>query len=145
VFRRVVGTELGVYFASKYRLEAQRGFLDTRRMTDNTQPPAAAAIPVQWNADQIFSILADPSRRHILLTLSRCKPSPASVIRDWVHRRLDATLKHLAAMCSAGLLVTSPDPTDGRRTLYALAPSVPVVKTPDGAVTIDFGCCLLRP
>jgi hypothetical protein len=57
--------------------------------------------------------------------------------------RLDATLKHLTAMRSAGLLVTMPDPTDGRRMLYSLSPSVPVVKSPEG-ITIDFGFCLLR-
>jgi hypothetical protein len=56
---------------------------------------------------------------------------------------LDATLKHLTAMRSAGLLVIAPDPTDGRRMLYSLAPSVPVVKSPEGIV-IDFGFCLLR-
>ena len=144
MFRLVSVTELGVYFASKYRLEAQRGFLETRRMDNNTQPPAAATVPVPWNADQIFSILADPARRHILLVLAQGKALPASVLMGGVRRRLDATLKHLAMLCSAGLLVTSPDPTDGRRTLYTLAPAVPVVKTPEGAVTIDFGFCLLR-
>jgi hypothetical protein len=56
---------------------------------------------------------------------------------------LDATLKHLTAMRSAGLLVVTPDPTDGRRMLYSLAPSVPVVKSPEG-IAIDFGFCLLR-
>ncbi len=61
-----------------------------------------------------------------------------------MHLRLDATLKQLAVLCSAGLLTTSPDPTDKRRTLYALAPAVPLTKTPEGAVTIDFGFCLLR-
>jgi hypothetical protein len=130
--------------AQKYRLAAWRGFRETRRMDTNSQPPTAPSSPTQWNADQIFSILADPARRHILLSLSRCKPSPASVIRGWGHLRLDAPLKQLAVLCSAGLLVTSPDPPDGRRTLYALAPAVPVVKTAEGAVTIDFGFCLLR-
>jgi predicted transcriptional regulator len=113
-------------------------------MDNNLPPPAATAAPSPWNADQIFSILAEPARRHILLSLSRCKPSPASVIKDWVHLRLDATLKHLVEMRAAGLVVTSPDPTDGRRMLYSLAPSVPVVKTPEGAVMVDFGFCLLR-
>jgi hypothetical protein len=113
-------------------------------MSNNIQPPVAVAVPSPWNADQIFSILADPSRRHILLVLAHGKALPASVLKGGTRRRLDATLKQLAVLCSAGLLVTSPDPTDGRRTLYALAASVPVVKTPEGAVTIDFGFCLLR-
>ena len=97
-----------------------------------------------WNADRVFALLAEPARRQILLVLAHGKALPASVLKGTARLRLDATLKHLAAMHSAGLLVTSPDPTDGRRMLYALAPSVPVVQTPEGAVTIDFGFCLLR-
>jgi DNA-binding transcriptional ArsR family regulator len=60
-----------------------------------------------------------------------------------VGRRLDATLKHLIALRAAGLVVTRPDPVDGRRMLYSLAPTVPVVKTDKGAV-MDFGCCVVR-
>ena len=54
----------------------------------------------------------------------------------------DATLKHLTTLRDAGLLLTAPDPQDKRRTLYRLAPSVPVVKTETG-MAIDFGFCVL--
>ena len=111
---------------------------------NTTQPLAAAAVPVQWSPDQIFPVLADPVRRQILFVLAHGKPCPASVLKGGVRRRLDATLKHLVAMRAAGLLLVAPDPTDGRRMLYALAPAVPVVKSPEGAVAIDFGFCLLR-
>ena len=113
-------------------------------MINTTQPPAAAAVPFQWNADRIFALLAEPARRHLLLALAHGKPAAASQLQGATRLRLDATLKHLSAMRTAGLLVTAPDPTDGRRLLYALAPAVPVVQSPEGAVGIDFGFCLLR-
>ena len=141
---RVRGSGPARWSEGKIWLEAQRGFSETRRMINTTPSPAVAAVPAAWSADVIFSILAEPSRRAILLVLAHGKALPTSVLKGGTRRRLDATLKHLATLCTAGFLVTAPDPTDGRRTLYTLAPAVPVVKTPEGAVTIDFGCCLLR-
>ncbi|MFA6560616.1 MAG: helix-turn-helix transcriptional regulator [Verrucomicrobiia bacterium] len=113
-------------------------------MPSNTQPPSAAPVTGQWNPDLIFSVLAEPARRAMLLSLAHGKPKAATDLRGATRLRLDATLKHLSAMRSAGLLVTSSDPTDGRRTLYTLAPSVPVTKTPEGGTVIDFGFVLLR-
>jgi len=72
------------------------------------------------------------------------KPAAATGLQGVTRLRLDATLKHLSTMRSAGLLVTSPDRTDGRRMLYSLSPSVPVTKTPEGRTVIDFGFVLLR-
>ena len=91
----------------------------------------------------IFPLLADPVRRHLLLSLARGGGRPASELRAGAGRRLDATLKHLTAMRAGGLLVAGPDPTDGRRMLYSLAPAVPLAKSAEGMV-IDFGFCLLR-
>lgn len=125
-------------------LAYRRGFYKTPRMAIRSQPPSAAPATGQWNPDLIFSVLAEPARRHLLLSLAQGKPAPATALQGATHRRLDATLKHLTAMRSAGLLVTSPDPQDGRRTLYTLSPSVPVTKTPEGATVIDFGFVMLR-
>ncbi|MCX7825809.1 MAG: helix-turn-helix domain-containing protein [Verrucomicrobiae bacterium] len=119
-------------------------FYKTPRITIRSQPPAAVPATGQWNPDLIFSILAEPARRHLLLALAHGKPAPATALQGATQLRLDATLKHLTAMRSAGLLMTSPDPQDGRRTLYTLAPSVPVKKTPEGGTVIDFGFVLLR-
>ena len=113
-------------------------------MPSNTQPPSAAPVTGQWNPDLIFSVLAEPARRALLLSLAHGKPKAATDLRGATRLRLDATLKHLSAMHSAGLLVTSPDPTDGRRMLYALEPSVPATKTPEGRIVIDFGFVMLR-
>jgi DNA-binding transcriptional ArsR family regulator len=112
-------------------------------MPDSNQPSAPVAPAISWNPDLIFSVLADPARRKVLLALARGGPKAGAVLKTSAGRRLDATLKHLAAMRSAGLVVVLPNPEDGRRQLYGLAPSVPLVKTEAGNV-IDFGFCLLR-
>lgn len=112
-------------------------------MADTTPPPANPPPAPAWDPEVIFPVLADPVRRRLLLSLARGAVSPASVLKGGVGRRLDATLKHLIAMRAAGLVVTRPDPADGRRMLYSLAPAVPVVKTDKGAV-MDFGCCVVR-
>jgi len=113
-------------------------------MPNNPQPSPAAPTTGQWKPDLIFSVLAEPARRALLLSLAHGKPKAATDLRGATRLRLDATLKHLSAMHSAGLLVTSPDPTDGRRMFYALAPSVPATKTPEGRIVIDFGFIMLR-
>lgn len=112
-------------------------------MTDGSQTSGPGVNAPVWDENLIFSALADPVRRQMLLTLARGGPQPASILMLSARRRLDATLKHLTAMRSAGLLITKPDPTDGRRMLYSLAPTIPLSKTEQGAV-IDFGFCLLR-
>ena len=112
-------------------------------MADTNPSPAPVAKAAAWNEDLIYSMLADPVRRQLLLTLAQNGGQPASGLMSGVGRRLDATLKQLTTLREAGLLVTTPDRVDKRRVLYSLAPSVPVVKTETG-VTIDFGFCQLR-
>lgn len=126
-----------------YRLAARLAFEQTGVMPNDPIPPTTAPTIGQWKPNKIFSVLAEPARRAVLLSLARGTPKAASQLRGATGLRLDATLKHLSAMRSAGLLVTTPDTVDGRRMLYSLAPSVPVVKSPEGVV-IDFGFCLLR-
>lgn len=115
-----------------------------RLRSDGAEPAPAAAASGRWKPDLIFSILAEPARRHVLLALASGKPAAATDLQGATRLRLDATLKHLSLMRSAGMLVTSPDRTDGRRTLYTLSPSVPVQKTPEGGIVIDFGFVMLR-
>ena len=112
-------------------------------MPDTNQPPVQAANTASWDPELIFPTLGDPVRRRLLFALARGGAHPASVLKIEAHRRLDATLKHLVAMRRAGLLVVKPDPVDGRRMLYSLAPSMPLTKT-EGWTVIDFGFCLLR-
>ncbi len=104
--------------------------------------PAPTASPA-WNEDLIFAALADRARRRLLLALGRGGPQPGVTLKIAAERMLDATLKHLAGLRDAGLVVAQQDPADGRRLLYALAPAVPLVKTEDGAM-IDFGFVRVR-
>ncbi|HEY6168788.1 MAG TPA: hypothetical protein VI454_12165 [Verrucomicrobiae bacterium] len=113
-------------------------------MADTSQPPLPTPSGRRWNPDSIFAVLADPLRRSLLQSLAHTGGKPASVLRGASSRRLDATLKHLATMCEAGLLVTAPDPVDGRRMLYSFAPSVPLVRSPEGGVMLDFGFVAVR-
>jgi hypothetical protein len=112
-------------------------------MADNVQTATATPNPPSWNEDLIFNALSDPGRRKLLLALARGGPQPASQLKLGAGRKLDNTLKHLAAMRSVGLVTMTPDPADGRRSLYALAPTVPLITT-ECSRAIDFGFCLLR-
>ena len=112
-------------------------------MVDTNPSPVPVANAAAWNEDLVFAVLADPVRRKLLATLALNGGQPASGLMSVAGRRLDATLKQLVSMREAGLLVTTPDPQDGRRMLYSLAPAVPVKKTEAG-VELDFGFCRLR-
>ena len=112
-------------------------------MTDASSSPAPVGNNTGWNPDLIFNVLADASRRAVLAALARGGPQPASVLKDVIGRRFDATLKQLVLMQKSGVLVTTPDKADKRRMLYALAPSVPLTKSAQGAV-MDFGFVTVR-
>jgi hypothetical protein len=129
--------------AWKGGLHAGGSFFNDEVMPDPVTAPAPLTNTSAWNPDLIFPTLGDPVRRRLLLALARGGPQPGATLMGSAGRRLDATLKHLAAMRSAGLVVMQPDPTDRRRMCYALASSVPVSQTA-GGVVMDFGFVLLR-
>ncbi len=108
-------------------------------------PDPATARPVlhEFDADVIFPIVADPIRRQLLETLAAGKPLAASQIAPGASRRLDAVLKHLAALKAAGLILVNSDPVDRRRQLYSLSPAV-TVRSVGGRRELDFGCCVMR-
>ena len=111
-------------------------------MSNASSSPAAAA-PVRWNQDLVFAALGHRQRRRLLFSLAIHGPRAGVDLKGAVHRRLDTTLKQLALMRRAGLVVMEPDPTDGRRFRYALASNVPLQDTPEGKV-MDFGFCVVR-
>ena len=112
-------------------------------MPDATSPAAPAVNVKSWTPEVVLPALGAPVRWRLLRTIAQEGPRAASQLSGAAARPVDATLKHLGILRDAGLLATSPDPADGRRMLYALAPSVPVQKLETGTV-IDFGFCLLR-
>jgi hypothetical protein len=113
-------------------------------MPDSLPPSTSAPTAPPWDGEVIFPIVADPVRRALLRSLALGGPQAATQLAPGARRRLDATLKHLLALRTAGLVTQSPDPGDKRRQFYALAPAVPLRRTPEGGAEMDFGFCLLR-
>ncbi|MFN7137929.1 MAG: ArsR/SmtB family transcription factor [Limisphaerales bacterium] len=107
-------------------------------------PPTSGITPgsLQWNPDLVFSALAEPVRRRLLIALAQKNLQSATQLLPIGARTLDATLKHLVTMRAAGMVVPSPDPLDGRRQLYSISPAIKVLKSED-RVHLDFGFCNL--
>ncbi len=109
----------------------------------------AASLPkvpmMRWivDADTVYAALGEPARRRILEALFDRQPRRAKALSASAGKRFEATLKHLEALLTSGLIVTEQDPTDTRRRLYTLAPSVKTATTPEGR-TMDFGYCVVR-
>ena len=102
-----------------------------------------------WDLDLVFSVLSDPVRRGIIVSLAQKGPQTASdlapVGKSRGHSRvnLNRIVKALANMRESGLIVVLPHPTDGRKQLYALAPGIVVAKTETGC-SLEFGTCFVR-
>lgn len=95
------------------------------------------------DADTVFLALSDPTRRQILVSLFDGKPHPVSGIGGSLPKHRDLVRKHCDALVKSGLILREPDPQDGRRSFYRLAPGVKASTTPEGR-TLDFGCCIIR-
>lgn len=54
----------------------------------------------------------------------------------------EAMLKHLIALKSGAIIVTTENPQDGRRLVHHLAPAIPPTKA-DRGWEMDFGYCLV--
>ena len=81
-------------------------------------PPDLEAI-----AEQVFSALADPTRRAILATLAAQGPATATDLADRLPITRQAIAKHLVLLADAGLVI--PEPGERRRVRYRLH-SIPV-------------------
>ncbi len=112
-------------------------------MSQPTEIPGATAVKSKWDRQTVFKTFADPVRWGLFSAIIRNGPSTASQLKVAVNRQLDATTKQLAYLEKLGFLTVKPDPKDGRRALYSIAPDVPVSKTPT-ETTVDFGHTLLR-
>ena len=112
-------------------------------MPDATSSANGSGNVPAWDKDLIYSTLADPARRQLLVAMAAMGPQPAADLVGASGKRLDATLKHLASLRAAKLVVQQENPRDGRKYLYALAPNVPVTRTEKGLV-LDFGFVTVR-
>jgi len=79
-------------------------------------PPDPEAI-----AAQVFSALADPTRRAILATLAAQGPATATDLADRLPITRQAITKHLVLLAEAGLV--SAEPGERRRVRYRLCPA----------------------
>jgi DNA-binding transcriptional ArsR family regulator len=76
-------------------------------------PPDIEAI-----AEQVFTALADPTRRSILATLAAQGPATATDLADRLPITRQAIAKHLVLLADAGLV--TPEPGERRRVRYQL-------------------------
>ena len=78
-------------------------------------PPDIEAI-----AEQVFSTLADPTRRSILATLASQGPATATDLADRLPITRQGIAKHLLLLADAGLVTA--EPGERRRVRYRLCP-----------------------
>src|SRR3954469_5085322 len=76
-------------------------------------PPDIEAV-----AEQVFTALADPSRRAILAALAEGGPATATDLADRLPITRQAIAKHLALLSEAGLVTA--EPGERRRVRYRL-------------------------
>jgi DNA-binding transcriptional ArsR family regulator len=76
-------------------------------------PPDAEVV-----AEQVFTSLADPTRRAILATLAARGPATVTDLADRLPITRQAIAKHLALLSDAGLVI--PEPGERRRVRYRL-------------------------
>jgi len=81
-------------------------------------PPDIEAI-----AEQVFSALADPTRRAILAALAALGPATATDLADRLPITRQAIAKHLSLLAEAGLVIA--EPGERRRVRYRLS-SAPI-------------------
>ena len=73
---------------------------------------------VEAIAEQVFTALADPSRRSILAALAQAGPATATDLAGRLPITRQAIAKHLALLTEAGLV--TPEPGERRRVRYRL-------------------------
>lgn len=112
-------------------------------MTDFAPPAHESRPSLAWTEDEIFEVMSNAARRRIIKVLASGQGRTATDLRGTTGKRLDATIKDCAVLMRGGFLQMRPDPTDGRRALYTLAPTLPITRSATGW-ELDFGCCVLR-
>jgi DNA-binding transcriptional ArsR family regulator len=81
-------------------------------------PDYGAAVDIEGTAEQVFTALADPSRRAILAALAAGGPATATDLAGRLPITRQAIAKHLALLAEAGLVTA--EPGERRRVRYRL-------------------------
>src|SRR5215470_12287230 len=81
-------------------------------------PQAAAGPDIETTAEQVFTALADPTRRAILAALAAGGPATATDLAVRLPITRQAIAKHLALLAAAGLVTA--EPGERRRVRYRL-------------------------
>ena len=115
----------------------------TTQLRGSAPAAVTTAGSPQWDIDAILLALSDASRRRLLLAIAKNGPQTAQKLVVGKSHQLSRTLKQLACLCDAGLVVRQENREDGRKQLYALSPAVPLTQTETG-VFMDFGFFTLR-
>jgi DNA-binding transcriptional ArsR family regulator len=76
---------------------------------------------VEAFAEQVFTALADPTRRAILAALAATGPATATDLAERLPITRQAIAKHLALLADVGLV--TPEPGERRRVRYRLRPA----------------------
>ena len=106
----------------------------------------------EWDADRAFLCLRQVARRRLLVKLADGEARTGAELLNVGRGRgrctdasslLSATLKNLAVMVDAGFVVPHNNASDGRRTLYRLAPGLKVTHE-EGKTVLDFGVGVVR-
>jgi DNA-binding transcriptional ArsR family regulator len=87
-------------------------------------PPDAQALAepdIEATAEQVFTALADPTRRAILAALASGGPATATDLAAGLPITRQAIAKHLALLAKADLV--RPEPGERRRVRYRLQPA----------------------
>jgi DNA-binding transcriptional ArsR family regulator len=89
-------------------------------MPPEVPPEAPSAVPpdIETVAEQVFTALADPSRRAILATLASGGPATATDLAGRLPITRQAIAKHLGLLSDAGLVTA--EPGERRRVRYRL-------------------------
>ncbi len=93
--------------------------------------------------DDIFLMVNDPLRRAIIRSLADGSMKVSADLGGPSGGRRHNKLKHIAALCKAGILVQKENPKDARTPLYALSPIVDV-RREDNMLIVDFGRYRMR-
>jgi hypothetical protein len=112
-------------------------------MVEESSVQSIGSNEVPFDADTVFLMINDPVRRSVIHGLAHGQYVVLSTLSAGAGSSRSNYLKHITALCDAGVIVRKENPKNVRQPLFALSPKAVVCKSGD-RLTIDFGCYTLR-